>query len=124
MSLSICLIDDSKVVRSVVRRLLKSLIKDRELNFSEANSGTAGLELLRNNPFDLAFLDLTMPDMTGYEVLEALQSENVPGKIFVLTADIQPESEKKVRGLGATGYLTKPLKDVDLRAALKENGIL
>ncbi|MBF0200855.1 MAG: response regulator [Desulfamplus sp.] len=126
MSLSILLVDDSKIIRKVIAKELPSIFKDRELKLTEAADGNEALEYLCSNSYDLVFLDLTMPEKNGYEVLEALNEKGIKANIIVLTADIQPEAEKIVKKLGAVGYIRKerPLNITPLIEILQETGML
>ncbi len=83
-------------------------------------------EFLYANSYDLVFLDLTMPEKTGYEVLATLNEKGISANTIVLTADIQPEAEKIVKELGAIGYLKKqnPLNIEYLIETLRDIGML
>ncbi len=75
-----------------------------------AATGAEGLDLLKNEHFDLLILDLMLPDLDGYEILsqirESAQFEHMP--ILILSARADPEAITKGLELGADGYLTKP----------------
>jgi len=126
MTLSILLVDDSKFVRKVIAKELPGIFKNQELTLTEAVNGNEALEFLYKTHFDVVFLDLTMPEKTGYEVLEALKEKGIKTNIIVLTADIQPEAEKIVKELGAMGYMKKesPLNIKPLIAILQDTGML
>ncbi|SLM27635.1 Response regulator [Desulfamplus magnetovallimortis] len=126
MSLSILLVDDSKIVRKVIAKELPIIFRDQELKLTEATNGEEALTYLFANNYDLVFLDLTMPVKTGYEVLEALKEKGVRANIIVLTADIQPDAEKIVRELGAIGYIKKerPFNTNPLMKILQDTGML
>lgn len=76
--------------------------------------------------FDLIFLDLTMPEKTGYQVLEELKEKGIQANIIVLTADVQTQAKEKVMALGAMGYIKKerPLNLDPLKAILEEIGMI
>ncbi|MBF0301958.1 MAG: response regulator [Desulfamplus sp.] len=126
MAISILLVDDSKFVRKGIAKELPDILRGRELIFSEACNGNEALELLYVNSYDIVFLDLTMPEKTGYQVLEALKDKGIKANIIVLTADVQPESERIVRSLGAAGYMEKqrPLNRDALMKVLQEMNLL
>ncbi len=126
MALSILLVDDSKMARMMLTKELRNLFKDSPFILTEAANGNEALEHMQASPFDLVFLDLTMPEKTGYEVLETLKEKNITSNIIVLTADIQPEAEKIVKNLGAIGYIKKerPLNINPLIEILREMGVL
>lgn len=126
MVLSVLLVDDSKFVRKGISKELPTIFGDRELIVSEASNGNEALELLYSQSYDIVFLDLTMPEKTGYEVLEDLKEKGIKANIIVLTADIQPDAEKIVRSLGAIGYMEKqrPLNRDLLIKVLQEINLL
>jgi two-component system, cell cycle response regulator len=78
------------------------------------------LEKLQGEPFDLVLLDVEMPDMDGYQVLEQLKADprlrDIP--VMMISAVEELESVVKCMGLGAQDYLPKPFNPVLLRARL------
>jgi two-component system alkaline phosphatase synthesis response regulator PhoP len=84
-----------------------------------AHDGQAGLELLLAKPYDLALLDIMMPNMDGLELCAALRQRGVQTPVLFLT--VKGDAEDRVRGFEAGGddYLTKPfhLKELLLRVA-------
>ncbi len=82
---------------------------------SQAASGQEALAACRKRIFDLVLLDLSMPGMGGFEVLEELRGSDYPADIVVLTAHGSMETAVKALKLGATDFLTKPA-DFDLLA--------
>jgi CheY-like chemotaxis protein len=69
------------------------------------------------------FLDLTMPVMDGYQVLEALKTDGFNTLVIVVSADVQPEAEARVKKLGAIAFVKKPIDTEKLIPILKEYGI-
>jgi two-component system, cell cycle response regulator len=78
------------------------------------------LEKLQGEPFDLVLLDVEMPEMDGYQVLEQLKADprlrDIP--VIMISAVEELESVVKCIGLGAQDYLPKPFNPVLLRARL------
>lgn len=64
--------------------------------------------MLRAQQADLMFLDLNMPQMDGYEVLEHIRAEDLPIMTIVVSGDIQPEAQERVRKLGAIDFIKSP----------------
>ncbi len=126
MNLSILLADDSSFIRRMLTRELPGIFPEADLFFTEAANGTQALELLSKKEFDLIFLDLTMPEKTGYQVLEELKEKGIQANIIVLTADVQTQAKEKVMALGAMGYIKKerPLNLDPLKAILEEIGMI
>jgi adenylate cyclase len=83
-----------------------------------ATNGREALELLQANPIDLVLLDIMMPDMNGYEVLERLKADPQLRHIPVIMISAIDEVESVIRcvELGAEDYLSKPFNPTLLRA--------
>jgi len=69
------------------------------------------------------FLDLTMPGMTGFDVLETVRAEGLDSFVIVVSADIQPEARVRVKALGAVAFVEKPISSEKLLPILKEYGL-
>ena len=89
----VLLVDDEEVTRYLVRQLLPRGVYD----VREAKSGTEGLAQLLNEPPDVVLLDLKMPEMTGFELLDRISSEASldPVPAIVLTSAILTQSERQ-----------------------------
>ncbi|MBF0552923.1 MAG: response regulator [Nitrospirae bacterium] len=122
MSFSLLLVDDSNVARRYVRKELLSLLNYEEIVVTEGSNGKEACAACHAYKVDLLMLDLTMPEMTGYDVLEHFKKNAMAIKAIVLSADIQPGVEERVKGLGAIGYLKKPFNREQMVKVLKENG--
>src|SRR3984893_275433 len=85
---------------------------------SVADDGEAAIELLRTQEFDLVLLDVMMPKLDGYQVLERLKAEgrlhNIP--VIMISALNEIESVVRCIELGAVDYLSKPFDPVLLKA--------
>jgi CheY-like chemotaxis protein len=73
-------------------------------------------------PPDIMFLDLKLPHVNGFEVLEWMRrhAECPPPPVVVLTSSSQPEDQERAAALGAALFLTKPPAPEQLRAALQK----
>jgi adenylate cyclase len=85
-----------------------------------AENGRRGLEMIKAEPFDLVLLDVMMPEMNGYQVLEQLKSDPILRNIPVIVLSALDEIGSVVRciELGAEDYLPKPFDPVLLRARI------
>lgn len=75
-------------------------------------SGKWGLELLESDTFDLIILDISMPEMSGYDFLEELDKKFLDTRhnVIILSAlDISAENEKRIRELGVSHIVQKPI---------------
>jgi CheY-like chemotaxis protein len=120
MSLPIVIADDSLLARKVLTRALP---QDWDVEISYATNGREALEHYRAGRASVMFLDLTMPEMNGFQVLDALQHEDLNTFVFVVSADVQPLAQERVRALGAAAFLAKPVAPEEVRAVLKEFGL-
>lgn len=104
-------IDDSPTLR----KLLRYYLSKKGYHVSEANNGKTGLDFISQEPFDLVILDMNMPVMNGAQVLKELKKRDdfsVP--ILILSADREEKSQAEGIALGASYYLTKPFKPVEV----------
>ena len=107
-------VDDNKVNRILLARGLEGHGHKVEL----AENGKQALEKLRSNPFDLVLLDIEMPEMNGYQVLETcLQDPDLRDIPIIMTSSLDEiNSVVKCIELGAEDYLNKPINPILLRA--------
>lgn len=73
-----------------------------------AANGQEALEAIRAAAYDLLFLDLTMPELDGFETLRCLAKEDLMLDVIVVSGDIQPEAQHRVKELGARAFIKKP----------------
>jgi adenylate cyclase len=109
-------VDDNRVNRILLARSLEQQGHVVET----AENGKDGLERLRSSPFDLVLLDIEMPEMDGYQVLEAcLQDTDLRNVPIIMTSSMDElDSVVKCIELGAEDYLNKPVNPVLLRARI------
>jgi DNA-binding response OmpR family regulator len=113
---SLLIVDDNGVNRIMLSRYTTRLGYQSSL----VENGRQALEKLRNEPFDLVLLDVQMPEIDGYQVLEEMKAD--PGlreiPVIMITAVDELESTVRCIELGAQDYLPKPFNPVLLRARL------
>jgi DNA-binding response OmpR family regulator len=73
-----------------------------------AQNGYQALEKLKEQAYQLVFLDIKMPGMNGIEVLRWIKNESSDTRVVIITALPQEEYEEEVRQLGIDGYVRKP----------------
>lgn len=117
MPLNVLICDDSGFAR---KQLARALPSDWNVNIHFAGNGQEGLEQILSGHGDLVFLDLTMPVMDGYQLLQAIKDEALKTKVIVVSGDIQPEAHAQVMQLGALSFIKKPCSAEDVAALLKE----
>lgn len=109
-------VDDNKVNRLLLGRSLEQQGHSIEM----AENGRQALEMMQAKPFDLVLLDIEMPEMDGYQVLEKatadLRLRDIP--IIITSALEEVDSVVKCIEMGAEDYLTKPVNPVLLKARI------
>jgi len=113
---SVLVVDDIETNR----HMLCSLLEADGHKASVAENGRLALELIKAKPYDLVLLDVMMPEMNGYQVLEHLKSDSSLRDIPVIVLSALDEIGSVVRciELGAEDYLPKPFDPVLLRARI------
>ena len=96
MTTRILICDDSALARKQMARALPEGLRG---DVSFAKDGVEALEKLRGHEAELMFLDLNMPEVDGYQVLEQVRKEDLPVLTIVVSGDIQPEARERVRKL-------------------------
>lgn len=102
---------------AAIARLVRTVLMDAGYRCVWAPDGNQAADLLEQEPFDLALLDIMLPGADGYELLDYCKALEVP--VIFLTA--RGEVEDRVRGLrrGAEDYLTKPFALPELLARVE-----
>ena len=110
------IVDDNKVNRL----LLSRSVELQGHRFALAENGRVALEKLRSEPFDLLLLDIEMPELDGFAVLEQLKSDPKLRDLPVIVTSSVEGLDNIVRciGLGAEDYLPKPVNPVLLKARI------
>ncbi len=103
----ILVIDDS----FLQRHILKGFVTNRGYEVVEASGGAEGLAALEDGDVDVVLCDLLMPEMSGFEVLDAIRTSGKDVPVVMITADIQKSSQDKCFELGATAFLNKPVEE-------------
>lgn len=116
--LKILVVDDSKVMREMIVACLRGI---DGLQFSQAASGLEAIERLSLSPFDLMFLDLNMPDIGGFEVVEFVRSQDTLKELPIIVVTTRGEEATRTRALalGASRFMTKPFNPEAVVAELR-----
>lgn len=109
----ILVVDDNVVNLKVVDKILKT---NEEYKPVLIPNGKKALQFLEKNRPDLILLDVLMPEMDGYEVLQEIkkQPELADVPVLFLTADEDGDLREKIKSAGANGLLRKPFDKDDL----------
>jgi two-component system chemotaxis response regulator CheY len=123
--IDVLVVDDSRVIREMIVACLTSC---ESLAFTHAASGLEAIERLSLKPFGLVVLDLNMPDINGFEVLEFVRSQDKLKHLPILIVTTRGDESSRSRALaaGASAFMTKPFSPEGIvsqvRALLGERG--
>ena len=108
----VLVIDDEAPIRLLCRVNLEA----EQMEVVEAEDGTVGLELARSERPDLILLDVMMPGIDGWEVLQRLLDDETTREIPIVFLTARAELRDRARGLelGGVDYVTKPFNPVEL----------
>ena len=110
----ILVVDDSRLDRSIVKNVLSKL----NMMIIEAYDGLHGLEMFKQDQFDLVLVDIVMPNLDGFEfiqrVKDLLKDRFIP--IILMTGSEDLNSKIKGLSIGADDYLLKPINEQELKA--------
>lgn len=109
---TVLVVEDDPVLRMSLRATLRSAGYKVEL----APTGTEGLELALTSPPDLVLLDVMLPGLNGFEVLQRIRRENALLPVLMVTAKGEEEDKVRGLGLGADDYVVKPFGVSELLA--------
>jgi len=115
----VLIVDDDPAVRSLLR---EQVLDAGRFEVFEAQDGPEGLTHIKANPPDLIVLDLVMPGLSGTDFLVALNAQGYSGPIIVATKRGNEAMAIDAFRLGATDYLTKPLREAEVLRAI-EHGL-
>lgn len=120
MTTQLLICDDSNMARKQVAR---SLPDGWEVEIHFATNGAEAIAAIKEGKGDVLLLDLNMPVMDGYQVLETIVKEDLPTLTVVISGDIQPEAHQRVKQLGALDFIQKPVNKHILTQLLTDYGI-
>ena len=114
----VLLADDHMLVREGLRQLLGATADIRVEG--EAANGDQALALARTNDYDLAVLDMSMPGLSGIELIKRLRLENPRLRLLVLSMHAEQQYAVRALKAGASGYLTKDSASAQLASAIRK----
>jgi len=118
--MSLLLVDDHTIVREGLRRILDAT--GAGYRIVEASSGFQALECLRGEPFSLAIVDLSMPGMSGLDLIRRIKAEHPRVAVLVLSMHAEEEYALRAFKAGANGYVTKDSAAEELVRAVRKVG--
>ncbi|MCR4851531.1 MAG: response regulator [Lachnospiraceae bacterium] len=118
-SVKVLVVDDN----SINRRVFRSLLARTQIMIDEADSGSACLNMIQEEQYDMIFLDHLMPGMDGIETVEHIKADNthknVSTPIVMLTANTMGNAAELYKQSGFDAYLPKPIFVKELEKVIK-----
>lgn len=119
MTLKLLVVDDE----SITQRLVMYTLKPLGVEVLGAGDGATALELAATQPVGMMLVDINLPEMDGFALIEQLKAmphlRDVP--LVTFTARNHPEDEARAQELGAVGFLYKPFSTQELRNLVSEH---
>jgi DNA-binding NtrC family response regulator len=109
--------DDTKNIRTLLTKCLE--LEGYEVK--TANDGYEAREILFHERFDLAFIDIKMPALSGTEVIKSIRERGIRTPVIVITAYATVKNAVECTQMGAVAYLQKPFTADKVRTVLKES---
>ncbi|MCL4482147.1 MAG: response regulator transcription factor [Bacteroidetes bacterium] len=116
--MKILIADDHAIVREGVKQIVKTLPEVKQID--EASDGRDALSKLTNTNYDLAILDISMPEITGLDLLQHLKNQNIQTRVLILSFHPQEQYAVRAFKLGASGYLSKDSAFEELAMAIRK----
>ncbi len=110
MKLKIAVVDDERSARSMIKRFLEK----EGYSVNTYTDGQSFLRDIRSSPYNIALLDLVLPDINGMEILKTLKEVYPDTEAIIVTGHASIESAVDATRLGAFHYLTKPCRKRDI----------
>lgn len=101
--------------------LMKSILATRQINVIVVDRATSGIEIMRDTPPDIVFMDLLLPEMDGFTAIEIIKSDddlkNIP--VIAITAASIANSLDRLNEAGADAFIAKPFQIPELLATVE-----
>ena len=114
--MKILLIDDHKLIKIGIKVLLED---DEKISvIDDCASKTEFLEKIKDNIYNLFICDISLPDGSGYDILEIIKEKKLDAKVIILSMHEDKSYIKKAFKLGASGYVTKSTAHEEILQAI------
>jgi two-component system chemotaxis response regulator CheY len=115
--MNIIVVDDSMAMRLIVMKTLREAGYEGH-DIEQAEDGAKALEMIKANKHDMVLCDWNMPNMTGPELLQQLNSEGISPVFGFVTTESTPEMKNKANELGAKFLIAKPFTPETFKTTL------
>ena len=116
--MKILIADDHSIVREGLKQYIKTLDEVRMID--EAVNGNEAWAKIKDGSYDLVILDVSMPGMSGLDVLQKIREKNLKTRVLILSVHPQEQYAVHAFKMGASGYLSKDSAFEELTLAIKK----
>jgi CheY-like chemotaxis protein len=113
---SVLIVDDA----AFSRRMLRKYVEAEGYKVLEATNGQEALDMVLECQPNCILTDLLMPDVDGFQFLEALNDKGLAIPTLIISADIQESARERGKELGAAGFINKPVKEAEIRQVVRQ----
>ncbi|HYM61276.1 MAG TPA: response regulator [Thermoanaerobaculia bacterium] len=113
---SILIVEDDRLMT----KLLNAMLPAADYEVVSINDGSTALLELRRRRFDAVLLDLNIPHLDGFSLIEVLRQEGIDVPIMLMTASPEPELEARAHALGVADFIPKPIQKAMLIKRLEK----
>jgi DNA-binding NtrC family response regulator len=108
--LNILIVDDEKIIQQT----LSGFIREFGHQSHSAYDGITAMQMIADQAFDLALIDVRMPGIDGLALLEKIRKKTPSLKVVMITGHGDPAMSEKAKSLGAHDFITKPIRLIDI----------
>lgn len=118
--MNILVVDDSEMMRGIVKQAIEENAPSCGAKFFEAADGQEALESVRKNSIDLVLLDWNMPRLDGLSFVKQVRGDGINMPIIMITSITDQDKIMEAGKAGVNSYLEKPVRGVKLWEQIKE----
>ena len=116
--------DDSKMARKMTIKCLEEALQNDGSQIIQATNGNEAVTFYKQYSPSICFLDLTMPELDGFEATSQILAHDKEAKVIIVSADIQERSMQRAKEMGALGFIKKPINTTNISTMLSKLGLI
>lgn len=117
--MKILIADDERLIRVDLEAIINELFPDMH-TINQAKDGQELIEMIRHGEYDVVFVDIDMPKISGLEAIKVCEEMNLKTKWYILTGYADFQYAKQAISLGVCDYLLKPIEEEKVKLVLEE----
>ncbi|MBI3394982.1 MAG: response regulator [Spirochaetia bacterium] len=118
--MKILIVDDSQMMRGIVRQAIEDNVKNIQLDIFDAANGQEALDRMKSDAIDLVFLDWNMPVLDGLAFVTKVRGDGLTTPIVMITSVTDEEKILEAGKAGVNSYIEKPIRGNQLWEQVKE----